>query len=163
MFLYLVRLFVCSWKKKKGQLSWLLWKIGQKGFWCAASTSSFLITLPKYAVPLISISELQEFEWDSSNENPLGQLVDGGTFLRRRALTWGQLTSVPGSITYYLWSNVCVFCMHYRVPHKGRIMSLFPYVHIFKCQGLLEWCMWLWLMQRWTEDRVSHPANLTFP
>lgn len=134
MFLYLVRLFV-----------WL-----------------FVLKKKKRSVELISMAKWPKGDLMrcSSNESPLYQLVGEGTFLRRRALTRGQLTSVPGSITYYLWSNVCVFCMHYRVPHKGRIMSLFPYVYIFKCQGfyLSGACGWL----RGKLRIVSHPATLTF-
>lgn len=156
MFLYLVRLFVCSFLKKKkfrGQLSWPLWQIVQKGdlmccllqlLHCWLHSQNML-----YCWFQTWINELwliyDDFLWDSSNESPLCQMVGGGTFLRMRALIWGQLTSVPGSITYYLWSNVCVFCMHYRVPHKVRIMSLISYVHIFKCQGfyLSGACGWL--------------------
>lgn len=121
-----------------------------------------IVLLKKKSVELISVAKWPKgdlMRW-SSNKSPLYELVGRGTFLKRRALTQGQLTSVPGSITYYLWSNVCEFCMHCRVPHKRRIMSLFPYVHIFMCQGfyLSGACGWLRSKLR----IVSHPATHTF-
>lgn len=121
-----------------------------------------IVLLKKKSVELISVAKWPKGDLMrcSSNKSPLYELVGRGTFLKRRALTQGQLTSVPGSITYYLWSNVCEFCMHCRVPHKRRIMSLFPYVHIFMCQGfyLSGACGWLRSKLR----IVSHPATHTF-
>lgn len=55
---------------------------------------------------------------------------------------------LPESINYYVWSNMCVVCMHYTVPHiKKKIVSfpIYSYVQVprghVSC-GWLEECWW---------------------